>query len=88
VNENPFPFASNEITPELIAKALALAEEMTQPVIDTPSDAILAKEMVSALGPVITGEGALARFAFHPGYHQGQAYQIKNAPGFPEGPAP
>ena len=80
VNENPFPFASNEITPELIAKALALAEEMTQPVIDTPSDAILAKEMVSALGPVITGEGALARFAFHPGYHQGQAYQIKNAP--------
>ena len=83
VNENPFPFTPEEITPELVASALALAESMTQPVIDNPSPEVLEKELVSALGPVITGEGALARFAFHPGYHQGQAYQIKNAPGFP-----
>ncbi len=85
VNDNPFPFSPEEITPELVAESLALAEAMTQPVIDEPTDAILQKELVSVLGPVITGEGALARFAFHPGYHQGQAYQIKNAPGFPSG---
>jgi hypothetical protein len=83
VNDNPFPFTPEEITPELVAKALALAEAMTLPLIENPSPEVLEKELVSALGPVITGEGALARFAFHPGYHQGQAYQIKNAPGFP-----
>lgn len=83
VNDNPFPFHPEEITPELVDQALGLAEEMTLTIIDNPSPEILVKELVSALGPVITGEGALARFAFHPGYHQGQAYQIKNAPGFP-----
>lgn len=83
VNENPFPFSADEITPELVAEALGLAEAMTLTIIDEPSEAVLSKELVSALGPIITGEGALARFAFHPGYHQGQAYQIKNAPGFP-----
>ena len=83
VNENPFPFSPAEITPELVVKSLAESESLTEPLIDAPSDEILNKEIVSALGPVITGEGALARFAFHPGYHQGQAYQIKQAPGFP-----
>lgn len=84
VNDKPFPFEPSEITPALVAEALGTAEAMTTPVIDNPNEAVLAKELVSALGPVITGEGALARFAFHPGYHQGQAYQIRNAPGFPQ----
>lgn len=85
VNDNRFPFSPHEITPELVAESFALAEAMALMIIDEPSEAVLKKELVSALGPVITGEGALARFAFHPGYHQGQAYQIKNAPGFPSG---
>ncbi len=84
VNDKPFPFSSEEITPELVAESLTLAEKMTLSIIDEPSETLLQREVVSALGPVITGEGALARFAFHPGYHQGQAYQIKNAPGFPK----
>ena len=83
VNDLEFPFSPGEITPELVAESLGLAEAMTKPVIENPSAEVLAGELVSALGPIITGEGALARFAFHPGYHQGQAYQIKNAPGFP-----
>lgn len=83
VNDLAFPFAPEEITPEFVSQSLSLAESMTRPVIENPSGEILSKELVSALGPVITGEGALARFAFHPGYHQGQAYQIKSAPGFP-----
>lgn len=84
VNENPFPFTSDEITPELVAKSLEIAELMARPLLENPSQAVLEKEIVSALGPVITGEGALARFAFHPGYHQGQAHLIRTAPGFPK----
>lgn len=83
VNDNPFPFTSDEITPELVARSLDLAEQMARPLLENPSQAVLEKEIVSALGPVITGEGALARFAFHPGYHQGQAHLIRTAPGFP-----
>lgn len=83
VNDLDFPFTAQEITPELVAKGLQIAESMTRPLIENPPSEVLSKELVSALGPIITGEGALARFAFHPAYHQGQAYQIKNAPGFP-----
>lgn len=84
VNDNPFPFSPAEITPELVQKALAIGYAITEPVIDNPSDEVLKGELVSVLGPVITGEGALARFAFHPGYHQGQAHLIRTAPGFPQ----
>jgi hypothetical protein len=83
VNENPFPFPPAEITPETVRHALEVAESMTAPVIDHPSEELLRIEIKSALGPMITGEGALTRFAFHPGYHQGQAYQIRSSPGFP-----
>lgn len=83
VNDNPFPFTASEITPEVTGRALKLAREMADPVITNPSEAVLAKKIVSALGPVVDGRGALARLAYHPGYHQGQAYLVKTAPGFP-----
>ncbi|WP_309715357.1 DinB family protein [Armatimonas sp.] len=83
VNDNPFPFSAEEITPALVAEALATAAGQVKEVIYEPSEALLQKEIKSALGPIITGQGALARFAFHPGYHHGQAYQIKCAPSFP-----
>lgn len=83
VNENPFPFAAEEVTPETVAKALHLGRSMVEPVISAPSDAVRTKEIKSALGPMINGNGALARLAFHPGYHQGQAHLIVTAPGFP-----
>lgn len=83
VNEKPFPFQPEEITPELVSNALSKAREMTEPVITAPSQQVQEKEIVSALGPVIDGVGALARLSFHPGYHQGQAHLIKSAPGFP-----
>ncbi len=84
VNDNPFPFDATEITPGTVAEALATAASMVQKVIYEPSALLLEKEIKSALGPIITGRGALARFAFHPGYHHGQAYQIKCSPGFPK----
>ena len=84
VNDNPFPYEASEITPALVAEALATAAAQVKEVIYEPSEALLQKEIKSALGPIITGKGALARFAFHPAYHHGQAYQIKCAPGFPK----
>lgn len=83
VNDNPFPYSPDEITPVAVAEAFDFAHGLVEPVITAPSDALRAKEIKSALGPMISGEGALARLGFHAGYHQGQAYLIKTAPGFP-----
>ncbi len=83
VNEEPTPFPPEEINGELVQMALARAKEIAGPVIANPSEAVLSKQIVSVLGPVIDGRGALGRLAFHSAYHQGQAYLIKGAPGFP-----
>lgn len=83
VNSEDFPFGDPTITPEFVAGCLAKARQMVEPVITAPTLHVLRKEITSALGPVITGEGALARLAFHPAYHQGQAYQMRQFPGFP-----
>lgn len=83
VNENPFPYAADEIDPSTVAWALDYARGLVEPVIREAAPSVRAKEIVSALGPIIDGEGAFARLSFHSAYHQGQAYLIKNAPGFP-----
>lgn len=83
VNDEPFPFSTDEVTLETLVQAMALAKSMSEPIITAPSPELLEKELKSALGPMITGRGALARWAFHPGYHQGQIYLMKTAPGFP-----
>lgn len=84
VNDAPFPFATVEITPELVERALALGRASVGEMIERPTDAVRSKTLVSALGPVIDGTGAMARLAFHPGYHQGQVWLIRTAPGFPK----
>lgn len=83
VNNEPFPFTAEELTPSFMLGTLDFAREIVQPHIENPSEDFLANEIKSALGPMISGRGALARFAFHPGYHQGQAYLIRSAPNFP-----
>ncbi len=83
VHEGDFPFAPSEITPELVAEALKISREMVEPNITNLTDELRAKTLKSALGPVIDGTGAFARLAYHPGYHQGQVYMLKIAPGFP-----
>lgn len=82
VNDKPFPFAVEEITPEFVAEALAIALAKTEPLITNP-DPYRGVQIVSALGPTIDGTGAFARLAYHPGYHQGQVHIVKTAPGFP-----
>lgn len=83
VNDKPFPFAVTEITPELVSESLRMGREITTPLITNLTEDLRAKRLISALGPEIDGTGAMARLAYHPGYHQGQAYLIKTAPGFP-----
>ena len=77
VNDRPFPFVPSEVTPAFVHETLKWSKSLVEPFITSPSPDLLGKELVSALGPVITGEGALARFAFHPAYHHGQAHQIQ-----------
>jgi hypothetical protein len=85
VNDLPFPYSPQELTSKGVLEALAYSRGLVEPVITAPSAELRAKEIKSALGPIITGEGALARLGFHSAYHQGQAYLIKTAPGFPGG---
>lgn len=82
VNDKPFPFATQEITPEFVAETLAIALAKVEPVITNP-DPYRDVQIVSALGPTIDGTGAFARLAYHPGYHQAQVHMIRTAPGFP-----
>jgi len=83
VNDKPFPFEDSELTPELVAEALALGRSLVLEVLPEAREELRVKELVSALGPVITGDGAFARLGFHPGYHHGQAYLIRKSPDFP-----
>jgi len=83
VDDLPVPYSPDEITPEAVSRALEFGRAMAEPVIAEPTEAVRGKVIKSVLGPMIDGTGALARLAFHPGYHQGQAYLISIAPGFP-----
>lgn len=83
VNSDPFPFTADELTLEFVLSVFDFAEGIVRPFIEDPSEEFLAKEIKSALGPMITGKGALTRFAFHPAYHQGQAYMMRTSPDFP-----
>jgi hypothetical protein len=73
VEDVPFPYSPEEMTPDAVVKALAFGRGMAEPIIASPSEAVRAKIIKSVLGPMIDGTGALARLAFHAGYHQGQA---------------
>lgn len=82
VNDNPFPFAANEITPELVQEALSMGRQILGPMMENP-DPYREKTIKSALGPIIDGTGAFARLAYHPSYHQAQVHMIVTAPGYP-----
>lgn len=82
VNERPFPFTQDEITPAFVHQALELADNWIEKLY-AQGDSLRSKELKSALGPIIPGEGAFARLGFHPGYHHGQIYMITTSPNFP-----
>lgn len=83
VNDEAFPFAPESIEPQTVLEQMEIARAKVEPVISNPSPQLLSKQIVSALGPIIDGRGALARLAFHAGYHQGQVHLLLTAPGFP-----
>ena len=84
ISDQDFPFTQDEITPELVRYALQFGREVTAPVISNPTDEIRQKTLKSALGPIIDGTGAMARLAYHPGYHQGQVHFVRTATSFPQ----
>jgi hypothetical protein len=83
VNDRPFPFRPEEITPDLVRESLEAARCKVEPLISAPSDDIRRTRIMSVLGPEIDGTGAFARLAYHPGYHQGQVHLVRTAGGFP-----
>jgi hypothetical protein len=83
VNNLPFPFELDSVTAERVAEALAIGRERAEGLLAANDPEIRAKRLISALGPEITGAGALQRYAFHPAYHQGQVYQLVTHPAFP-----
>ena len=85
VNDLPFPFAPSQITPDFVSEVLGYGAMVVEPMLAANRGSEREATLTSALGPEITGEGAMARLAFHAGYHQGQAHLIKSAPGFPHG---
>ena len=76
VNDGDFPIPSSQITKAFVKQTLDYARSVVSPVLMEPSLEVLHKEIKSALGPIITGEGALIRWGFHPAYHHGQVYMI------------
>lgn len=82
VNDLPFPYEPNEISPESVMAALDRGRQLVEPLIQNP-DLVRSVQIKSALGPMIDGTGAFARLAYHAGYHQGQVHLIRTAPGFP-----
>lgn len=83
VNENPFPIANQEISPELVNQALSAARQLIEPMVSNP-DPWREIEIKSALGPMINGTGAFARLGYHPGYHHGQVHMIVSHPDYPK----
>ncbi len=82
VNDLPFPYSEAEITPEFVQACLATADIWISKLY-AQGESLRQKELQSALGPIITGEGAFVRLGFHPGYHHGQIYMITSSPNFP-----
>lgn len=84
VDDTPFPFGESQIDPKSVQDALHYSLDLAEALIRSAPPEIRAKEIKSALGPMISGEGAFARLGFHAAYHQGQAYLLKTHPGFPK----
>ncbi|MBS1720023.1 MAG: DUF664 domain-containing protein [Armatimonadetes bacterium] len=90
MNEEPFPFTPDELTPEVVQANVARGREWAERLIASDSTetrekttVIRNRELRSILGPMINGEGALVRMSAHPFYHLGQFEVIKRDPNFP-----
>ncbi len=83
VDDGPFPVQEVELTPEFVRHALTVSRPWVERLF-AKGEALRELELKSALGPMITGEGAFSRLAMHPLYHQGQVYLLRSAPGFPK----
>lgn len=83
-NDKPFPFATDELTPEFVQEMLEFSGEVVEPVITKATPETRLKQVKGVITATMTGQDAFARLAFHAAYHQGQAYLIRTSPDFPK----
>lgn len=83
VNDDPFPISHELLTPQYVKKAMQVGKNFAETLF-VQGEGLRQKELKSALGPIITGEGAFARLAMHALYHQGQVYLMATDPRFPK----
>jgi len=83
VNDEPFPVAPELLTPEYLKLAMRVGKNFAETLF-VQGEGLRQKELKSALGPIITGEGAFSRLAMHALYHQGQVYIMITDPRFPQ----
>ena len=84
INDSPFPYTVDEMTPEVVAAGLARGRAAAMSVFESSDPEIRTKSLKSALGPMINGEGAMVRLAAHPFYHQGQIHMITSSSEYPK----
>ncbi|QYK53442.1 MAG: hypothetical protein KF824_00795 [Fimbriimonadaceae bacterium] len=83
VNDEQFPVAPELLKPEYVKEAMNVGKGFAEALFEQ-GEGLRQKELKSALGPMITGEGAFARLAMHALYHQGQVYLMITDPRFPK----
>jgi uncharacterized damage-inducible protein DinB len=84
LREAPCPFKDDEMTQELLSKALKRTGEELEPILANPSQKQLEMRLVSPLGPEISGYEGFMRVVQHAGYHAGQIWIYRMDPRFPK----
>lgn len=83
INDLPFPVPAEELTPDRVAKDLERGRAAAMSLFESADPNIRAKVVPSALGPLMNGQGAMARLCSHAFYHLGQVYMIAQSPDYP-----
>lgn len=84
ITEDDAPFKDDDMTVEKIDAALAASENLIRPIIESPTEAQLAKPTETVIGPVVPGVACLWRVAQHSAYHTGQVWTYRFDPRFPK----
>lgn len=83
INDLPFPVPAEELTPERVARSLERGRAAAISLFESADSEIRNKVIPSALGPLMNGQGAMARLSAHAFYHLGQVYMIAQSPDYP-----
>ncbi|MEA2553644.1 MAG: hypothetical protein QOJ65_1820 [Fimbriimonadaceae bacterium] len=83
LKEAPAPFGPDEMTPELITRALEFTASEIAPILESPTSEQLEMPIISPIGDHINGYQGMLRLVQHASYHTGQIWIIRTQPAFP-----